>query len=188
MTARTGHDLLVNLIERVEHLEGQAAEVGRLSVVAEVNAARGTIVTDGGQEMQPISLTRRLRVQPVVGEQVVSLGNGLCLCGVVPILTDNSGEDVDELVGVFRHDRESGEVGLGANPTSPVALSDLTEARIKAIEDLLKGPSTPAPGEEPPAGVWSPVGTLGDGVALQTAAKAAFGSVQSVAAKKVSAE
>lgn len=167
-------DMLLELRERVERLENQRHDDGYWTMIQEVDPSTATILTAEGRRVPIWSMSSRLVVQPVAGDQCLVI-RGVAVCGVRPRSVGEDDGDVDLIRDVLRHDRASGEVGLGATPSGFVAMADPTLERMTELRDALAG--------------WVPVAQDG-GAALKTELTSLFsgGWPQPVAAEKVKAQ
>lgn len=164
-------DMLLELRARLERLENQRHDDGYWTTIQEVDPDTASIVTSEGRRLQIWSMSSRLVVQPVAGDQCLVM-RGVAVCGVRPTSAEDG--DVDLIRDVLRHDRSSGEVGLGASPSDFVALGQPTLDRLNELKEAFMG--------------WTPVAQDG-GAALKTALTSLFSSwPQPVAAERVKAQ
>lgn len=166
-------DMLVDIRERVERLENRREDDGYWTTIQSVDAATASVTTAEGRKIPIWSMSSRLVVQPVAGDQCLVL-RGVAVCGVRPYAAGEADGDVDMIRGVLRHDRSSGEVGIGASPSDFVALAGLVMSALNALKSVFSA--------------WAPVAQDG-GAAL----KALFDSdladwPTEVAAEKVKAQ
>lgn len=170
-------DMLLELRERVERLENQRHDDGYWTMIQEVDPSTATILTAEGRRVPIWSMSSRLVVQPVAGDQCLVI-RGVAVCGVRPRSVGEDDGDVDLIRDVLRHDRATGDVGLGASPSDFVALAQKVDAEIQRIWTHL-GTSFPAGSADGGAGLWS---------SQVTAAEAAAAAAQPTAAEKVKAQ
>lgn len=127
--------MLLDLRERVERLENQRADDGYWTTIKSVDAATASITTAEGRKVPIWSMSSRLVIQPVAGDQCLVL-RGLAVCGVRPYGAGESDGDVDMIRDVLRHDRSNGEIGIGASPTDFVALAGLVLGALNTLKSV----------------------------------------------------
>lgn len=130
---KAAFDLLMDLRSRVVRLENQRADDGFWTIIQSIDADSASITTAEGRKLPIWSMSSRLVIQPVVGDQCLVL-RGVAVCGVRPFSAGEADGDVDMIRDVLRHTRSNGEVGLGATPTDFVALAGLVRGALQALK------------------------------------------------------
>lgn len=128
--------MLVELRERVERLENRRADDGYWTTIQSVDAATASVTTAEGRKVPLWSMSSRLVIQPVAGDQCLVL-RGVAVCGVRPFSAGEADGDVDMIRDVLRHDRSNGELSL-MNGTQLVALAEWCDQNFQALVTTLE--------------------------------------------------
>lgn len=129
-------DMLLELRERVERLENQRHDDGYWTMIQEVDPSTATVVTAEGRRVPIWSMSSRLVVQPVAGDQCLVI-RGVAVCGVRPRSVGEDDGDVDLIRDVLRHDRATGELSLMGG-TQLVAIAEWCDQNFQAIQTTLE--------------------------------------------------